>query len=157
MRKRLYAWTTVAIAFTVLIATEVPMAFGKTVVLFSEFNGVLVDASNNPQPGVRIVRKWKWKEPAQDETVTDKDGRFHLPRVTGTSLLASVLPVKAVITQDIIAHGPEGEVILWSAGKLSFEDNSEMDGRPLNFSCRIDKTPNHDGPYYGTCREITKK
>lgn len=130
------------------------MALGKTVVLFSEVEGRLVDAAGTPQPGIRIERIWKWKgKERRDDTNTGADGIFRFPEITDSSILDGILPHQPVITQDMVAHGPAGRVILWQAGKMSYERNSELQGRPTRLVCRIDAEPNSDGPYWGTCVE----
>ena len=134
------------------------MAFGKQVVLFSAVSGVLVDASGAPQAGIRIERKWNWKgTPKSDEAVTGPDGTFRFPEVSDSSIMASILPHEPVIGQDMIAHGPNGPVTIWGHTKHSYEANSELEGRPLNISCRIDKEPGDEGLYWGTCVEAKPK
>jgi len=158
MSKRILAWALIPVVAVILIVMEVPVAFGKTVVLFSEFHGVLVDGGGKPQPGVRIERKWTWNgESSGDETTTAADGSFRFPDATSTSLMAAILPHEPVISQDVIAHGPDGPVTLWGATKHSYARNAELDGRPIDVKCRIDIEPNSDGPFWGTCVEVARK
>ena len=93
------------------------------------------------------------KQRGKDETVSAADGSFAFPAVTDTSLAAVFLPVQPVIEQDVIAHGPQGDVRLWVLNKSSFEPNSELKGRPINMICRLDKEPDSDGGIFGTCVE----
>lgn len=133
------------------------MAFGKTITLFSEFNGRLVDGSGVPQADIQVVRSWRRNPedaPTVDATVTDADGSFHFPAVTTTSFMASFLPGTPVIAQEISAQGPNGDVMLWKTVKTNFGDNGELDGRPLNLECRLDAEPDGEGPAWGTCREL---
>ena len=154
MTKRIFLWVLVPIAAVVLIMWEAPVAFGKKLVLFSEVDGVLVDGTGSPQGGVRIERQWTWRGTADsDETTTDGNGRFRFPEVTERSLMAAILPQEPVVGQDMIAHGANGPLKIWGAMKNSYERNSELDGRPLRLSCRIDKEPDDTGLYWGTCVE----
>ena len=154
MTKRFLTRVVAPVIAVVLILGGASMAFGKQVVLFSAVSGKLIDAAGNPQAGVRIERKWDWKgSPKSDETVTGEDGTFQFPEVNDRSIMASVLPHEPVIGQDMIAHGPNGPVNIWGHTKHSYDANTELDGRPLNLSCRIDKEPSDDGLYWGTCVE----
>ncbi len=133
------------------------MAFGKTITLFSEMNGRLVDAQGAPQAGVRVVRTWKRKpedDPKVETTVTDEDGAFRFPAATDTSFFASFLPGTPAIKQEVTAEGPDGYVTLWKAVKTNLDENGELNGRQLDLVCRIDKEPDSDGPAWGTCREV---
>ncbi len=148
-------WALLPVVIVALLVWEAPVAFGKKVVLFSEVYGVLVDASGVPQPDIRIERKWVWRgNENSDETVTGKDGVFRLPEIGDTTLLGSILPESPVVGQDIFAHGSDGAVNIWGATKHSYDANSEMEGRPVRLSCRIDQEPNADGLYWGTCIEL---
>jgi len=139
-----------------MVNAETSMALQNTITFFSEISGVLVDAEGAPQGGVRIVRSWKRTPedvPMVDETVTSPNGTFSFPAATGRSRMAGLLPGTPVIRQEITAFGPNGPVTLWKTVKTNFDPNGELDGRPLNLECRIDRDPDGDGPVWGTCRE----
>ena len=137
------------------------MALGKTFVLCSQFNGRLVDASGSPVTGVVVRRTWEWAwngEKGSEETVTDAEGRFSFPEVTGSSFLAGILPHEASIYQEVKAERSEGTVLLYAVNKATYDRNSELmfrdlKGPGINLLCRIDKEPSSDGPFRGTCIE----
>jgi len=133
------------------------MAFGKPLVLCSEFTGQLVSESGQPVAGVRLTRTWKWAwngDTGRDVTESGTDGRFHFPEVTGRSLFASVMPHEPSITQEIIAERVNGPLSIWFTGKLNYERNGEL-GRPLDMICHIDREPQSSRLYSGTCEERT--
>jgi hypothetical protein len=139
-----------------LASVGMKMDIGKSFVLCSRFEGVLVDKDGRAAPHVRIERTWNWGwngKSGLDETVSDAQGRFVLPRVTGRSLTAGLLPHEPGVDQQITAHGPAGTVLLFSVQKRNYSENGELDGRPLNVVCRIDKQPSGDGLFWGTCIE----
>lgn len=137
------------------------MAFGKTVVLFSQFTGRLITEDSEPAANIRVERNWEWGltgRKGSDETITDQDGRFEFPEITGSSLMA-LMPHEPSITQSIVAHGPSGSVLVYSANKKRYERDAELIGRSLQgpgirLECRIDEEPNDSGPFWGTCKPI---
>jgi hypothetical protein len=141
------------------ILAEAPMAFGKTLILASEFEGRLVDADGNPAAGVEVVRTWEWawtSDTGSDSAQTDGDGRFSFGVVTGSSFSARLVPHQPVIHQEITANGPSGPVLLFSVDKQNYDPDSELFGRgltltKLNFVCRIDQEPGDTGAFWGTC------
>jgi hypothetical protein len=152
-RRNLIAAVVLATIFLTLGAS---MAFGKTFVLCSSFSGKLVTGNEQPAAGIRIVRSWKWgfnSQSGSDETTTDSEGRFQLPPVTGKSLFAGLAPHEPSIGQEIVAHGPNGPVVIWSADKSNYDMDGELDGRKIDAICSLDKKPSADGLYWGTCVE----
>jgi hypothetical protein len=151
---------TVFLAIALLfVNVEASMAIGRTITLFSDVSGRLVDRTGTPQAGVRIERSWQRSpddEVETDETITDRQGIFSFPAATGRSLFAEVLPGTPVIRQEMTAFGPNGPVTLWKTVKTNFDLNGELDGRSLFLECRIDTEPNGDGPIWGTCREVSR-
>ncbi len=131
------------------------MAFGKELVLASEFRGQLVTDGGTPAPGIRITRSlnWGWgEEVIEDETETDAEGRFSFPKVTRRSLTAGILPHTPSIAQEMMAHGPSGAVNIWFADKANYKDQGELD-RPIDVICHLDREPSADGLFWGTCEE----
>jgi len=134
-----------------------PMAFGKPLVLCSEFLGQLVSDSGQPVAGIRLTRTWKWAwtgDSGTDTTESAADGRFRFPEVTGRSFFASVMPHEPSITQEIIAERDGGPLSIWFTGKLNYDRNGEL-GRPLDMLCHLDREPQSTRQYSGTCEERT--
>lgn len=148
-----------AVLALVFVMAEAPMAFGKTVVLCSPFNGKLINEAGEPQAGISITRDWEWgwnSKTGTDQTVTAADGTFSFPEVTGSSWSVGLLPHEPVINQKINADGPNGQVRLFSVNKHTYDADGELFGTNLkgpgiNLVCRIDKEPSGDGPFWGTC------
>lgn len=138
------------------------MAFGKTFVLCSQFNGRLVTGEDVPAAGVRVERSWEWGwtgDKGGDEAVTAADGSFSFPEVTGRSMTAGFVPHEPSVPQQITAHGPDGPVRIFSVEKNNYERDGELAGRGLsgpgiNLVCRLDAKPSGDGPFWGTCQPM---
>ncbi len=139
---------------------EAPMAFGKTLVLASQFNGTLVDEAGTPQPGVKVTRTWTWHwndSTGSDQTETDADGRFTFAKLSESNFWAGLAPHEPMIDVKVIADGPNGETLLFAVTKRDYKVDAELAGRELkgpgiNLVCRIDQEPDRSGPFRGTCR-----
>ncbi|MEM9061385.1 MAG: carboxypeptidase-like regulatory domain-containing protein [Pseudomonadota bacterium] len=132
------------------------MALSKTLTLFSEMNGRLVTTDGAPVSGASIKRTWKWawdESEGEDITTTDDDGRFSFDKVTARSFSAGILPHEPSVFQEISTPGDEGPVILWYARKSSYDDMSELGGRPFRVVCQLSKEPIEGALFYGTCVE----
>ncbi|MEO1493589.1 MAG: carboxypeptidase-like regulatory domain-containing protein [Pseudomonadota bacterium] len=145
----------------IFLFAEAPMAFGKSLVLASQFNGKLIDSSGAPQAGVKVSRTWNWAwgdESGSDEATTAEDGSFSFPEVTGSSWSAGIVPHSPSIRQEVKAQGPSGDVLLYSVNKSTYDTDSEnllderLKGPGVNLICRIDLEPSADGPFWGTCQ-----
>jgi hypothetical protein len=140
----------------VLIGMESSMALGKTFVLCSPFSGVLVTKGGEPAGGVRLERTWQWgwnSKSGSDVAVTGPDGRFSFAEVTGSSLLASFAPHEPSVMQSITAQADGRQVEIWNANKRNYEMDGELDGRPIDVVCHLDREPSADGLFWGTCEE----
>lgn len=160
MLKRLSLIFIVPLSLIFLLA-EAPMALGKSLILASEFNGKLVDGNGEPQSGIKVARTWNWAwgdETGSDEATTGADGSFSFPEVTGSSWSAGIVPHSPSIRQEVKAEGPNGEVLLYSVNKSTYDRDSEntlddrLKGPGVNLVCRIDLEPSGDGPFWGTCQ-----
>jgi len=120
------------------------MASSSTLVLMSGVEGRLVSASGEPVANMRLVRTWHWAwtdTRGQDEKMTDAQGRFHFPPVTGRSISARFIPHEPDILQKITAQAASGPVNIWSARKSNYRENSELQGQPLHILCGLNKLP----------------
>ncbi|MCC5865553.1 MAG: carboxypeptidase regulatory-like domain-containing protein [Wenzhouxiangella sp.] len=123
------------------------MVFGSPLVLMSAMEGRLTDAGSQPAANIRLVRSWDWawrNLQGQDETTTDEDGFFRFPAVTGNSLTARLLPHEPSVRQRIMAHHPTGPIEIWLARKGNYDDNGELQGRPLRVLCDLADPPGDD-------------
>jgi hypothetical protein len=97
-------------------------------------NGVIV-------PNARVERRynWRWGEKkAVDETVTDKQGRFSLPEITGTSMSAW-LPHEPYVEQDIDVYVDGKKYPVWGGVRRAYSLNHELGGKPAT-KLRIELT-----------------
>lgn len=104
--------------------------------LFSDMTGV-VNLEGQPVAGVKLVRMVDYNKKEYDETVTDKEGRFHFPTVARTSILSKVLPTEFIVLQSITAHHNDKEYEMWSGTKTSPKENAESQGKPLIVECEL--------------------
>ena len=134
------------------------MAFGS-LVLCSKFNGKLITKQGEPVAGVKVTRKWHWSwndKRGSSQTITDEQGNFVFDEVTGSSITARLLPHEPGIVTEIFAQSDDGELLLFSVDKSNYEAGSELDvvgldGDELTLHCRIDKKPDGEGLFWGTC------
>lgn len=122
-------------------------------VIFSAFNGqVLLDGK--PVAGAVVERKFKWGW--KDETDTDRvttagDGGFSLPAIERSSLLGSLLPHEVVIDQTMTIQHAGKTYKAWALFKRDYDNNSELNGKPINITCRLEKPPARHGSVFGIC------
>lgn len=123
-------------------------------VFFSEVHGVVLD-HGKPVAGAEVERSFRsdWRDIKGVETTkTDSMGRFHFTSYARKSLLVGLIPHQPVTTQDVIIRF-EGKIYeAWLAMKYDYEENSELDGVPINMYCDIATKPDHQGKFYGICR-----
>ena len=127
-------------------------AMGK-MCLFSAVRGVVLD-HGKPVAGARIERsyKWAWKDQAgADETTTDAQGVFTLPAIWGRSLLGSILPHEPFVEQTILIQYGGATYNAWMLDKRDYDENGELDGRPISLLCKLEAEPVHHGRVFGIC------
>ncbi len=118
------------------------MAFSKTLYLFSEVNGIVL-LDGKPVQGVEVTQEydWHWKEEKGSKVaVTDAEGRFHFPVITGKSLTAG-LPHQPVIEQKLRLSYQGKEYKGWLHGKDNYDEHGELKGQPLNLVCDLNDEP----------------
>ncbi len=122
-------------------------------VIFSPVSGrVLLDGK--PVAGAVVERKFKWgwkDETGTDSATTDATGGFALPLIERSSLLGSFLPHEVVIDQIMtIQHGGKSYKA-WALFKRDYDLNSELEGKPIKVTCRLEKPPARRGSVFGIC------
>ncbi|GGA38510.1 hypothetical protein GCM10010981_29670 [Dyella nitratireducens] len=127
-------------------------------VLFSEVHGTVLK-DGQPVQGAELVEKAEWSENDADNptqhTVTDEKGRFsfqQLERKRG--FIHRWLPTQPVVNQTITIKYQGVEYEAWMHGKLTYEANTELDGRPLNLVCELTHQPDREGTHYGICKAV---
>lgn len=127
-------------------------AMGK-MCLFSAVKGVVLD-HGAPVEGAVIERsyKWAWKDQSgSDSATTDMQGAFSLPAIWGRSLLGSILPHEPFVTQTILVKYKGKSYEAWLSDKRGYEENDELDGRPISLMCRLEAEPARHGKVFGIC------
>jgi len=104
--------------------------------LFSDTVGQVV-LNGEPIEGATIKRSVIWQNKTlEDTTVTDKSGNFHF-NAKFTNSLSKFMPVEAVMTQNIVIQHNNNSYEAWKTNKRDFEENSELNGKPLNLICEL--------------------
>ncbi|MEZ5578865.1 MAG: DUF6795 domain-containing protein [Candidatus Competibacteraceae bacterium] len=132
---------------------EHAMAFTKKLYLFSEVNG-LVLSKGQPIPNVEVERiyNWGWKDITKQETVmTDQEGRFHFDSISESSFFGSIVPHEPVITQKILIHYQGEDYKAWMYTKHNYEENGELNGKPIRLACDLNSEPSFKDEVFGIC------
>lgn len=122
-------------------------------VIFSAVKGRVLDG-DKPVAGAVIERefRWGWKdEIGIDKTTSGADGAFSLPVIERSSFLASFLPHEPVIRQTLTIRHDGKAYEAWLYNKHNYDDNGELDGRPIKITCRLETPPQRRGSVYGIC------
>lgn len=122
-------------------------------VIFSEVKGVVVH-EGKPVEGAEIERSFHLAtgEKGADQTRTDASGRFSFKRITKSPGLLGLLPHEPVIGQNIVIKVGGKQYMAWQFVKHDYEDNGELDGKPLDLICDLATEPSRRGGVYGICR-----
>lgn len=115
---------------------------GLTRVLFSEVRGsVFKDGKPLSGAVVRRTFNWRWgRQKGADQTITDRAGEFHFPRIVRRSLSAS-FPHEPVIGQFIAIEHDGKEYVAWEAFKRDYALHGELGGQPINLDCELTNDP----------------
>lgn len=122
-------------------------------VIFSAVNGRVMQ-DGVPVAGAVVERKfnWGWKsESGTDRTSTDSNGNFALPAVERSSMLGSFLPHEVVIDQTLVIQHGGKTFKAWALFKRDYDLNSELDGKPIRVTCRLESAPARRGKVFGIC------
>ncbi len=112
---------------------------GLSKVMFSEVQGMVLK-DGKPVAGAKVVRsyKWAWNDAKQkDEVITDASGKFRFKIAKRMSLITSIFPHEPVVNQEIIIHYGNKQYKAWFFFKRDYEENSELNGKPINIKCEI--------------------
>jgi hypothetical protein len=132
--------------FIVLICPNGAYAMGK-VYLFSEVRGRVL-AGGAPVAGAAVHREYHWswgKEKKSDTAVTNEEGEFRFPEITGRSLSATIVPHQPVIQQHIWITYSGKDYIAWTFTRMNYEKNSETKSMYAHYNpiitidCSLDK------------------
>lgn len=151
----------------VLVALAVFWSFGlpevramglfDRLVLCSEVHGTVLQGGQ-PVAGAELVQKVVWSDDPNEippqRTTTDATGAFRFPPVERSAGLRRMIPAQPMMLQTITIHVEGQEYLAWRYGKDSYDNRSELDGRPLNLVCELTHAPEHEGKHYGICKAV---
>lgn len=125
--------------------------------------GELVDTSGSPVANTKITRTWDWAwtgQRGQDQTVTNENGVFTFPVITGRSLSAQLLPHQVDIQIFLEAATDAKTVEFFSLSKGNYtnkvlhrDPKGVLQTVPLEIHCGIDALPRSESDrfYAGQC------
>jgi hypothetical protein len=151
----------------VLVALAVFWSFGlpevramglfDRLVLCSEVHGTVLQGGQ-PVAGAELVQKVVWSDDPNEippqRTTTDATGAFRFPPVERSAGLRRMIPAQPMMLQTITIHVEGQEYLAWRYGKDSYDNRSELDGRPLNLVCELTHAPENDGKHYAICKAV---
>ena len=108
---------------------------GTEVYLFSDVSGYLT-YENKPASNATVRRIVEMDgESYEDTTETNSDGFFSFDALTKKE--RNILPKEFVSHQKLIAEYDSKNILIWETVKRSEEENSELEGKPLNLKCEL--------------------
>lgn len=122
-------------------------------VLFSAVRGTVLQ-DGKPVSGAAVDREfeWAWKsETGRDGTTTDANGAFALPDITRKSLFGSLLPHEPLVKQTITITHAGKTYKAWVMFKRDYDENGELNGKPIVMTCRLETEPQRRGEVFGIC------
>ncbi len=122
--------------------------------LFSEVDGVVVKGGTPVASAVvEQEYRWAWKdETGTKEVKTDADGKFHFPAIVKSSFFGSLLPHEPMVRQTLLIK-QDGKVYkAWMFDKGNYQQNGELQGKPISLYCDLDEPLSHKGEVYGICQ-----
>lgn len=108
----------------------------EKIVLGSRMEGHIT-FGGKPVVGAKIERLIKWKDDVgeKDYTSTDKNGYFKLPKIEIVEKLSKFTQFST--SQDLIVHHNNVKFDIWTVGRMSKTEFSELGGIPINFRCDL--------------------
>lgn len=119
------------------------MAFSKTLYLFSEVEGVVLQ-DGQPVEGAVIEQEyvWHWGDQRRTSTtLTDQHGHFQFPVVAGKSLTAQFIPHEPVIVQYLRIRYDGHSYKGWFHAKHNYDVKGEYGESPLRLQCDLRDDP----------------
>lgn len=92
--------------------------------------------NGEPAVGAQVTRIAKLKDTKTEETTTNTNGEFSFPAVFEKSV-KKLLPMEIVVSQQILVEYQGETYEIWANGKMNPDENSELDGQPLNLTCEL--------------------
>ena len=133
------------------------MGLFDQLVLFSEVHGTVL-RDGKPIAGAQLTQKVVWSDNPDEippqHAVTGVDGVVRFPRIERSAGLRRVIPAQPVMLQSITIQFEGTDYLAWRYGKDSYDDLSELEGRPLNLICELTRAPQHEGKHYGICKAV---
>lgn len=111
---------------------------GKSCV-FSSVEGILT-FNGHPASGAEIKRSVEWQKEKQDSAQADSQGKFSLPALYQRSAM-KLIPSEFVAAQHMVVVYQGKEYPIWETAKRSEEENAELEGKPLIFTCELTDEP----------------
>ncbi|HET6913107.1 MAG TPA: DUF6795 domain-containing protein [Rhodanobacteraceae bacterium] len=133
------------------------MGVSKRLVLFSEVRGTVLMHGSAVQ-GAQIRQEVVWSDNKDEippqQAVSDVQGAFSFPAIERNAGVLRLVPHQPVILQKILIQYQGVEYTAWRHTKDSYEENSELGGRPLKLVCDLASKPDFEGTHYGICRAV---
>lgn len=131
------------------------MGMSTPYILFSEVHGTVLQ-NGRPVTGAEIIQEVIWSD-SKDEiaprsVMTRADGAFHFLPVQKAPGALRLVPHQAVVLQKLMIRLDGVEYVGWRHTRNSYEDNAELDGKPLRLTCELSTEPDFEGKHYGICR-----
>ena len=124
-------------------------------VLFSRVQGKVLD-HGVPVPGAELIQKIVWSDEGADNsevrTHTDAHGHFSFEPITRPAGLTRLVPHAPMILQTIRISHAGRTFVAWKHGKQTYDENSELGGKPLLLLCDLSNPPEQVDYHYGICR-----
>ena len=154
MKKKL----SIFILLVSLPVVGVAMSFFTKQVLFSDVKGVVLN-QGKPLADVEVTRRYSHADDWKEETIkTNKEGGFHFPKATNTSLFdIGFLPSEIVVSQEIIIKYKDSSYDAWVFVRDNYDEGSELGTNTINLICDISHEPKQSkskagGVVYGICQ-----
>lgn len=143
--------------FYLLVFVPIPggaMSLFESKCVFSKVEGVVLE-DGNPVQGAKVERYYKWgggsNRPIRNMVKTDKQGKFNFPATYEYSIIASIFPIQPSINQKIIIQYQSKSYEAYLFWKNNYQENGELDGKPLQLVCDLKNEASREGGFYGVC------
>jgi hypothetical protein len=150
---RRLTYSLIALTLLFFTAPGYTMSLFAKKCLFSEVNGVVLSAGK-PVTGAEVENFYRWDGPDMSNRTTvetDNEGRFAVDGVHDNALMTYFLPTSPSIQQEIYIRYEGKEYEAYLLIKNNYEENGELDGKPLSFICELNDEPSRDSGFYGIC------